>query len=162
MKTLNLIRHAKAEAKAPSGRDFDRPISDSGKTASIQVAEAAVHNLPENFTIWSSPAKRTTQTAEVFATKLNFALADVNFKNDLYTFICQDLEAAIRDCDPNIDSLVIFGHNEAITDFVNNFGDIYIDNVPTSGFVSISFDTNQWSKIKNGKTTKTIFPRDIQ
>ena len=58
-------------------------------------------------------------------------------------------------------NLILFGHNSAITDFVNKFGDIFIDNVPTSGFVSIKFDCDSWETINKGKTDKIIFPRDI-
>jgi phosphohistidine phosphatase len=47
-----------------------------------------------------------------------------------------------------------FGHNAAITNFVNIFGDVSIENVPTSGFVSIEFDTENWIEIKKGKTKK--------
>jgi hypothetical protein len=36
--------------------------------------------------------------------------------------------------------MLFFGHNSAITNFVNKFG-IFIDNVSTSGFVS-EFETN--------------------
>jgi phosphohistidine phosphatase len=52
-----------------------------------------------------------------------------------------------------------FGHNAAITNFVNIFGDVSIENVPTSGFVSIEFDTENWIEIKKGKTKKIIVPK---
>jgi len=41
-------------------------------------------------------------------------------------------------------------------------GNIYIENVPTCGFVAIAFDTNSWKDITVGKTIKTIFPRDLK
>jgi phosphohistidine phosphatase len=31
-----------------------------------------------------------------------------------------------------ISNIILFGHNAAITDFVNKFGDVLIENVPTS------------------------------
>jgi phosphohistidine phosphatase len=55
-------------------------------------------------------------------------------------------------------SLIIFGHNEAITKFVNKFGDLLIDNVPTSGVVSLQFDIKDWKNLSKGKTLNTVFP----
>ena len=36
------------------------------------------------------------------------------------------------------------------------------ENVPTSGFVSFKFDTDDWRKIKKGKIKKIIFPKDLR
>jgi phosphohistidine phosphatase len=58
--------------------------------------------------------------------------------------------------------LFFFGHNDAITNFVNKFGDVLVANVPTAGFVSLSFDTDCWSQIKMAKTKKIIIPKDLK
>jgi phosphohistidine phosphatase len=58
--------------------------------------------------------------------------------------------------------LIIFGHNEAITNFVNKFGSSFIENVATSGFVSILFEQESWKYISNGITKKVVFPRDLK
>ena len=57
---------------------------------------------------------------------------------------------------------MLFGHNYAITAFVNTYGDKYIDNVPTSGLVAIEFDMDHWNELKPGKTLITLFPRDLK
>jgi len=64
--------------------------------------------------------------------------------------------------DNRYDNVILFGHNEAITNFVNKFGDVFIDNVPTCGFISLQFDANDWLSIENGTTLKTIFPKDLK
>ncbi|HEY0046712.1 MAG TPA: histidine phosphatase family protein [Flavobacterium sp.] len=161
MKNLILIRHAKAEGDSISGRDFDRSISKSGAEDAEAVALAASSFLPELYSVLCSSAKRTSQTAAIFCRKMGYPIADVSFSDNLYTFDLSALEHEVRSQPDTTETIVIFCHNEAITDFVNKFGDILIDNVPTSGFVSIIFDTTKWSDIKNGKTIKTIFPRDL-
>jgi phosphohistidine phosphatase len=57
---------------------------------------------------------------------------------------------------------MIFAHNFAITDFVNIFGNQMINNVPTSGFVLIEFDTKRWNMITKGETVFTMFPSDLK
>ncbi|MGK0386535.1 MAG: phosphohistidine phosphatase, partial [Patiriisocius sp.] len=39
---------------------------------------------------------------------------------------------------------------------------VYIENLPTCGFVAIKFKEDTWSKIKGGSTIKTVFPRDLK
>ena len=47
-------------------------------------------------------------------------------------------------------------------DFVNKFGDILVNHIPTSGFVSLQFDTDEWGKIENGKINKVLFPKNLK
>src|SRR5690606_6999406 len=114
--------------------------------------------LPKSFIVWSSYAKRAKETAVIISQNLNIPLETIIFKQDLYTFDEYDLETEIKKCEHNFDSLILFAHNGAITNYVNKFGNIYIHNVPTSGVVSLQFPIDDWKKLKKGKTVKTIFP----
>lgn len=160
MKKLILIRHAKSDWNSPSG-DSGRPLAKRGVSEATNMANTAKTALPKNFVIWCSTAKRTIQTATIFTEIISYPFEDIIFKEELYTFDMKSLEYSIKSCDNLHDCLIVFCHNEAITDFVNKFGDICIDNVPTSGFVTISFDTNDWQTIQNGQTGNIIFPSDL-
>ena len=161
MKKLILIRHAKSSWNAPL-KDFDRPLTSGGIADAHLVSSAVVNYLPKNFLLWSSAAKRASETAMIFAQNISFPVESIVFKDELYTFDDYKLEQIISNCSDQIDNLVVFGHNEAITNFVNKFGNIFIDNVTTSGFVSITFETNSWNDLKNGTTSKVLFPRDLR
>jgi len=161
MKNLILIRHAKSSWETP-GKDIDRPISQRGINDANTIFSQVNGYLPKTFLVWSSTAKRARETAMIFSQNLSIPYESVIIKEDLYTFDSKNLEAAIKKCENRFDSLILFGHNEAITDFVNKFGDLYIDNVPTAGFVSISFEQDDWNDIHKGKTIKTLFPRQLK
>lgn len=161
MKTITLIRHAKSSWNNPIN-DFNRPIIEEGIQKTIKVATETKNLFNNKSLICVSSAERTKQTAKLF-----LSIWDENnemqiqFKDDLYTFDLNQFEKIVKSC-PNVyKNLILFGHNSAITDFVNKFGDIFIDNVPTSGYVSIIFEGDDWNKINKGKTDKIIFPRDI-
>jgi phosphohistidine phosphatase len=160
MKHLFIVRHAKSDWEGPSG-DFYRPLAKRGVSDAGSVARHVRPLLPEPLRVWSSTAKRASTTAGIFAEEIGFPVNSINFKDELYTFDSGPLSEIIKSCSNDVESLMVFGHNEAITDFVNKFGDILIDNVPTSGFVSITFDTEDWKAIRKGKTGKVIFPRDL-
>lgn len=160
MKNLILIRHAKSSWDAPL-RDHDRPLASRGIRDAHKVSDASKSFLPKANIIWSSTAKRASETALIFAQNLLWPLESIIYKEELYTFDGQNLAKIIKSCPDSYENVILFGHNDAITEFVNTFGDIFIDNVPTCGFVSISFDTKSWNSIHKGKTLKIIFPKDI-
>ncbi len=161
MKSLFLIRHAKS-VHGLGMADFDRPLTESGFIDAALVAEKAHPLFTEGAIVLSSPAKRTRDTASIFARRFPAVFASVEFPEDLYTFDRNQLEEVIRSSDNSADRLIVIGHNEAVTDFVNKFGDIAIDNVPTCGLVQITFDTDSWKNIGNGKTIGWIFPKDLR
>lgn len=160
MKNLILIRHAKSSWDHPVP-DFDRDLTSKGVANSIRMANESVGYTNKEAFIWSSSAKRAHKTAQLFVRNWNRDIENIEIKNELYTFDISKLEQIVKSCPNQINYLILFGHNSAITDFVNKFGDIFMDNVPTSGFVSLTFDTHDWKKINKGKIEKIISPRAI-
>ncbi|MFT5964426.1 MAG: phosphohistidine phosphatase [Flavobacterium sp.] len=161
MKNLILVRHAKSNWDAPL-QDIDRPLDQRGMKDAHLVSLNIQDFIPKIYVIWSSIAKRAADTARIFAQNILYPIESILFKDELYTFDEKHLENIIKSCDNSIDSLIIFGHNAAMTNFVNKFGDVFISNLPTSGFVSLQFDTNYWEKIEKGKTKKIIVPKDLK
>lgn len=155
------MRHAKSDWSQPAG-DFERPLLSSGIDDAGTVGVKLAENIPTQYVVWSSTAHRAMQTASIVAEKIGYPTENIILKQDLYTFDMRGLERCIRTCDNLYDTLLLFGHNEAITDFVNKFGDIFIDNVPTAGCVTINFGTNDWDSIGIGITGQVILPRDLR
>lgn len=159
--TITLIRHAKSSWDYDV-IDHDRPLSTRGINDAQLVFSAlnkAITNN-KNQVLWCSTSKRTSQTAKIFCSICSVALNDILFKKELYTFNSHDLEKIIK---TNLnENLIIFGHNNAITDFVNKFGNYYIENVPTCGVVILKFDALNTILPQKGVISKTIFPRDLK
>jgi len=159
MKTLILVRHAKSSWEHHF-IDHERPLSLRGfKNAEMISNELKSQINPD--LIVSSEAVRAKTTAEIFIKNLNFNFKKFNLNDDLYDFSGDSLIRVIKNCNDTVDELMIFGHNNAITNFVNSYGDISIDNVPTCGVTIISFEIDRWKDLKRGRTIKTLFPRDL-
>jgi phosphohistidine phosphatase len=157
MKNIILIRHAKSSWEFPIP-DKERELTSKGIKKAKEVAKNSLPFISPSATIWSSSSKRTLLTAKIF---LEIWKRDSNkliVRDDLYTFECSEFKEIVKSCPNQCESLILFGHNSAITDFVNKFGNKYISNVPTSGMVSINFDTDCWSKITKGTTQTLLFP----
>jgi phosphohistidine phosphatase len=160
MKNLIIIRHAKSSWEN-SQNDFDRTLTLKGIKNSIKCSKKSIEKINPNSLIWSSGAVRAFETAKVFVKKWNLSIEKIEINDKLYTFNSFEIEQIVKSCPNNYENLILFGHNSAITDFVNKFGDNFIDNVPTSGLVSINFETNNWNEITKGHINLILFPRNI-
>ena len=161
MRKLILVRHAKSSWDTMVD-DFNRPLSKRGITDAHLVSQELLPFLPEKFIIWTSDAKRANETAVIIAQNMEINIEDIIAKNELYTFEEEKLTAVIKTCKKEHETLILFGHNAAITDFVNKFGDIKFDNIPTSTVVIIEFDQDDWDISKPGKISRTIFPKELK
>ncbi len=161
MKNLIIIRHAKSSWEKPL-LDRDRGLLSRGINDARLVATIFLKDLPQKMGIYCSPARRAKDTAGIFMASFSRPIETIIFKEELYTFNGSQLEKCIKSFNDDYDNVILFGHNEAITNFVNKFGDVFIDNVPTSGLVSIIFDCNNWKTISKGKTQQVVFPRDFK
>lgn len=160
MKNLILVRHSKSSWEEPV-IDSKRDLTQKGIIKASKVALFTKNIVNQDAIVWSSFAKRAHKTAIIFLQNWEWNLDKIEIIKELYTFDSNQLEQIVKSCQNDCNNLILFGHNNAITDFVNKFGDVFIDNVPTAGFVSIVFDTNSWSEISKGKTIEIIVPRDI-
>jgi phosphohistidine phosphatase len=149
MKTVYIVRHAKSSWDFTHLSDLERPILDSGriKTRKKIAQLLAMKQAPPQL-ILSSNALRAQQTAAEWATGLSLDLNDIAIKpalyhadNDLIFRLCADVEN-------HIEALMLVGHNPALTNFVNLFLLPPIDELHTSAFVCLVFDTPYWSGIK--------------
>lgn len=159
MKHLILFRHAKSRWDEQVN-DRERNLETIGVERTHKAARQLKSDLsfvPENWI--SSPAIRAKRTAEIAASYFENPQIEIN--DSLYTFSFFDLLKAVRSLDENFNSAVLFGHNEAFTEFVSRMGNRYIDHLPTSGIAWIEFDTEQWSLIDKGNTRLIIKPKKL-
>lgn len=161
MKRLILVRHGKSSWKEDLPDD-ERPLKKRAfKDAGLVLnAFTGFHRKP--LKMWSSYATRALETAKIFKERLEIEDKDFSVKNDLYTFDSRSLLDIIRSCDNEVDTLMVFGHNPAITKVVNELGSEHFSNVPTTGLCMIELETENWQDIKNGKTLLYLFPKHLR
>ncbi len=161
MKNLIIIRHAKSSWDAPL-QDIDRPLAMRGINDAHLISSKIMEILPRTFIIWSSPAKRASETAIIFTQNISCPIESIVYKDELYTFDLSQFEKVVKSFSNEYDCVIVFGHNDAITGFVNKYGDTYIDNVPTTGLISMNFNTNNWQNLEKGNISKTLFPKHFR
>ncbi len=161
MKTLYLLRHAKSSLANPDLTDFDRPLLEKGvKRSKLIIDYLHDHEITVDLIV-SSPAVRALATAEIFARALNYPIENIRKDRSIYFGDSDKLYEQFFDVPKQVDSMMLVGHNPTLTNFANEFLEKKIDYIPTSGIVSISFDTDYWEKagIAKRKTNFVVYPK---
>jgi len=160
MKRLILVRHGKSSWEHDV-TDDKRPLIKRGIKDGELIAKAFEKHFNKPAIVWSSPAIRALETAKIFKEKLQIEDRDFFIRAGLYTFDKNDLLKQIESCDSQIQTLMVFGHNPAMTELVNQLGNQYFENIPTTGLTVIDFETESWKALKKGKTILNLFPKDL-
>lgn len=161
MKKLILIRHAKSSWKY-NVIDHERPLNTKGFLDSGLIASFLEEKQIKTDLVMVSDSFRTKQTSEIILPKLKINPNKIVFSHNLYDFSGENLTQTIKNCDNSVNTLMVVGHNHAITAFANTYGNFFIDNVPTCGVVIIEFNVTNWNQINQGQTIETIFPKNLR
>ncbi len=163
MKTLLLLRHAKAGLGAP---DRDRGLTGRGQRQSAATGRylAAEDLLPD--LVLCSDARRTRETLNGLALG---GSPTVRFTPDLYDGDVPGLLALVRSVGPvAVSRILVIGHNPTISEagrFLAREGKAAALSrlglgMPTSGLAVLKFDAVEWSGIAAGTLTRLLRPAD--
>jgi phosphohistidine phosphatase len=164
MKTLYLLRHAKSSWDFPHLSDHDRPLNNRGRNdAPLMGEQLAKRNIKPDL-ILSSPAVRAITTATLVAKEIDYDLDKIEIKERAYHADPAELLAIIQETPSRVEGLMLVGHNDGMTDLVNQLSPTYIENVPTAGVVSLSFDTSSWKEVspQNARFNFFDYPKNYK
>ncbi|MEO9511767.1 MAG: phosphoglycerate mutase family protein [Flavobacteriaceae bacterium] len=161
MKTIILVRHGKSSWDYEVS-DRDRPLKDRGINDAHLVAKRFKEKNIEIDFAYSSPANRALHTSMIFMRNLGFGLDNFQVNEALYDFSGQNVQDFVQNLEVKMNTILIFGHNYALTSLANAWGDEYIENVPTSGLVQIKFNVLEWDEASKGTTEQVIFPKHLK
>ena len=156
MKTIFLIRHAKAESGL-SIKDEDRKLTDKGKSDATMMAKRLQDREISIDGFIASPAKRALKTCKIFTEVFNVKKDTILQVTDLYMPEMVDFENCISNFDDNLQTIAIFSHNPGITDFANSLNIATIDNMPTCSIFAFRCEMEHWSEFLNTKKSLLFF-----
>ena len=170
MRTLMLIRHAKATRSDGPMRDQDRPLAPRGLSDAPKIgAYMSRHGLlPDRVVV--SPAKRTRETWALLAPAFGKGLK-ATFDERLYDASPQTVFEIIQENATGCPALLIIGHKPsmhrlgteliAASDLDNR--EKLRENLPTSGLVAIAFPFDDWTRLhaQAGRLTHFVTPKLI-
>lgn len=109
MRRLILFRHAKTEARAPSGEDIDRALTQRGRTDADAVGQRLARaRLAPDLALVSS-ARRALETW--ICVKAMFPRARVEIRPGLYNATPEEVSAEIEAAASTAATVMVVGHN---------------------------------------------------
>lgn len=161
MKVVYFVRHAKSSWADPSLKDFDRPLNKRGLRDAPFMGKLmnAKENKPD--ALISSPALRAKTTAYYFAEALGIEERQVELKPDIYEAFTEALLRIVQNLPATYDTVVLFGHNPALTSLANSFSDSPIANIPTCGVFKVEATVDNWKAFNEttGRLTAFHYPK---
>ena len=167
MRTLMLLRHAKAVPADGKIRDYDRPLASRGQKDAPKIGVYIVrHQLQPDCAV-VSPSRRTRQTWELLEPALG-QRTRANYEERLFDASPQTILEVIQETSTACGTLLLIGHNPSLHRVAAGLiasGDLDArehlrENLPTSGLVIIEFPFVDWRKLhaQSGRLTHFVTP----
>jgi phosphohistidine phosphatase len=165
LKTLHLLRHAKAD-QGSAARDHDRPLAKRGQDDARAMAE---HLRAEHFkvdAVFSSTSRRTRETYDLL--KPAFGAAPVVFRDELYLMDEDALLGFAQTLPREARAVLLIGHNPGFHMLANLLVDdgcgsedlpVLRTKFPTSALCSLGFAGTAWSDVRPGAGDLLAFVR---
>lgn len=147
MKTILIVRHAKSGWDKPLP-DFDRKLTERGKTDAKNMAIRLVEkNITIDFFI-SSPAARAQKTAGIFMKELAAQKDKLKVIPALYEPSVKSFYEVIEGVDDEADCIALFSHNPGISQFVNSLDCHPVYDMPTCSVYAFKIKSTHWKELQ--------------
>ena len=172
MRRLMLLRHAKTENDAPSGRDQDRRLDDRGRLDAAEIGRWMAGHPPFPDLVLVSTAVRSQQTWDIVWDAMSRAAPQPKVEPlaELYaadpSLLLQVVHSAAAE-DPQ--RLLLVGHNPGLHELafvLTGSGNaaaraVLADNLPTSGLIVLDFDIDDWRDVsfRGGRLELFVSPK---
>jgi len=157
VKQLHITRHGKSSWDYEDISDIDRPLNNRGINNSYMMAKRLLDKEMMPDLLISSPATRALSTAVIFMRVMNLPSGTLQINELIYMGYVDELIEIILSLDNKYSNVMLFGHNPSFTVLANRFLTESVDNIPTAGIVSMSFEINNWKDIQEAVPELEIF-----
>lgn len=147
-KELLLFRHAQAGAGSSTGRDFDRFLTDYGRSQPEPVGRALASAGFSPQLVLCSGSARTRETLALLQLSELCAHAEVQFSDALYECTTRQILMELAGVDEPIERVLLVGHNPGLSDLATELTHKGVGLSPGE-FAWLSFE-GEWQTIGRG------------
>jgi phosphohistidine phosphatase len=164
MKTLYLLRHAKASRDDSFQPDINRPLTERGNEDARIMSGALKRRgmIPDK--IVCSTAERAVRTASIFADTFSKNSSEIDQYSGLYDSFENDYLDVISKLDDKVSSCLLAAHNETISLVAGRLLQNNIDPMKTCEVVVIKTPVNSWKEFceTTGSMQLRLSPSDLK
>ncbi len=151
MKTIFILRHAKAVPGDAATRDFDRELSKRGTEDALRVGEIIKKRNVEPQLILSSPSMRTKQTIEL-AIQSSKLQVEPQFNEQIYDASLNVLLNVIASIDEGVNRMLLVGHNPGMEELLR-FLTGEVRPMATAAFARIDVENLSWNELPTHRSS---------
>ena len=151
MRTLYLLRHAKASSAEGGGRDFDRNLETQGREAAAKVGFVLASEKLAKPLFLSSPAVRARETTEIVLNGLPIEYL-ARFDSRIYEADLSSLLTTLSEINDETEVVVLVGHNPGLENLLR-FLTGEMRGMPTAGLAKILLSRKSWRDLNQGEGT---------
>jgi phosphohistidine phosphatase len=157
VKNLILIRHAQAEPYSPAVVDEERELTATGvaDASRMGLRLKAIALSPQ--IIISSPAFRTSTTAQLLAEQLGYEREKIRIEPSLYEGSMRNLMTLVTSFPEDLTQVMIVSHNPNLTYLAEYLTQDEIGTLPTCGCVNILLNDKTWAELSGGSGSLVWF-----
>lgn len=171
MKTLLVLRHAKASQDASFAVDFDRPLKPRGHRQALALGRLVREQNLAVDAIVASPAARVVETLSGVLEGAGSAVAP-EYDRRVYDASLETLLEVIREADDRVENLLVVGHNPGLHQLVLHLadndrdglrGDV-ADSFATATLAELRLSIERWGEAgrHSGRIVSLLRPRELE
>lgn len=153
MKTLSIIRHAKAETASLTAADFHRPLTKRGAKDARRIGRLLAQVQPAVDWIIASPAARTRTTTAAIAEVVDYS-GTLHWEENAYLADAETWLRLLQAVPPEIEHVVVVGHNPGMADLVAGLTSGVPSRLnlhfPTAAVAHLQIEIFWWNQIRWG------------
>lgn len=153
MKQVLLLRHAKSSWDDAQLKDFDRPLADRGLEDAPRMGDFVRRSGYKPSYIFSSAAKRATQTTRLFSQASEIEPDLIEWNEDLYFGSMKDYIRQIQSADEEHERIMLVGHNPIMENTAGMLAGSehkIAVRMPTAALVCLECFANTWKEVNPG------------
>lgn len=162
---LYLVRHADAHAPDRGMEDFERPLSDRGRSEAALMAREFAQRLADSPpALLSSPAVRAITTARRFADALGIDGRTIRIDARLFEASAGDWMRVLAEQPDAVTPLLAFGHNPGISELTRWLcPELQGVTLPTASCAGMHLAIPSWGRIDRdcGHDPVVVTPREV-
>lgn len=146
MKTLFIVRHAKANWMEEGGEDRLRTLNAEGIADATKMGKLlAEENLIPDL-ILSSTATRAEETVKLIAKGLKFNESNIEYKNALYNASAETIILVLQSIETEANKVMFVAHNPGVSNFLSLITDGSSVNMGTCDVAIVELDIDEWKQ----------------
>ena len=154
MKSLLLLRHARPAPNSPTGRDFDRTLTDAGRDEARRVGQLLRQKEIEPDAVLCSPAARARETADLVCEAAGLSTR-TRFDARIYEASLEELLHILSEAEDGVETLLLVGHNPGLAELLTLITGESAGMSPAT-LARIELDIDAWSKLRAAEQGRLV------